>query len=125
MNKAEKFLGKSLVITFVLFLILIVTYSFSFVSEIFFKSAVVGWAISTFNFLLGFFAIKIGLKSSRDVFFKAILGGMVLRLFLVLLLVFISLKFLNINENSFIFFILFFYILYLSIEIIYLYMKKI
>lgn len=125
MNKADKFLGKSLVIILVLFLILIVAYSFSFVSGAFFKSVVIGGAISTFNFLLGFFAIKIGLKSSRDFFFRAILGGIVLRLFLVLVLVFISLKFLNINENSFIFSILFFYILYLSIEIIYLNMKKI
>jgi hypothetical protein len=125
MNRAEKFLGKSLVLIIFLFLILIATYSFSFVSGSFFKSVAVGGAISTFNFLLGFFAIKISIKSSRDFFFKAILGGMVLRLFLVLILVFISLKFLNINENSFIFSILFFYILYLIIEIIYLNMKKI
>ncbi len=125
MNKAEKFLGKSLVLVFVLFLILTVIYSFSFVSKAFFESAAVGGAISTFNFLLGFFAIKISLKSPQDFFLKAIFGGMVIRLFVVLMLVFISLKFLNINENSFIFFILFFYILYLIIEIIYLYMKKI
>ncbi len=125
MNKAEKFLSKSILIPFVLFLILIAVYSFSFVSEAFFKSVIVGGAISTFNFLLGLFAVKIGLNSSRDLFLKAILGGMVLRLFLLLVLVFISMKFLNINENSFIFSILFFYILYLIIEIIYLYMKKI
>ena len=124
MNKAEKFLGKSLIIPFILFLILILIYSFSFVSEIFFASVAVGGAISTFNFLLGLAAIKIGLKSSGDTFIKVFWGGMLLRLFLMLALVFISLKFLNINENSFIFSILFFYILYLIFEIIYLNMKK-
>ena len=126
MNKAEKFLGKSLIIIFIPFLILVFIYSFSFVSETFFISVITGGVLSTFNFLLGILAIKIGLKPSGDLFFKAVIGGMILRLFLVLVLVFISLKFLNINENSFIFSILFFYILYLIIEIIYLYnMKKI
>ena len=124
MNKAEKFLGKSLIIIFIPFLILVFIYSFSFVSETFFISVITGGVLSTFNFLLGILAIKIGLKPSGDLFFKAVIGGMILRLFLVLVLVFISLKFLNINENSFIFSILFFYILYLIFEIIYLNMKK-
>ena len=125
MNKAEKFLGKSILVPFVLFLILTVVYLCSVVSEAFFKSVIIGGAISSFNFILGLFAVKIGLKSNQDIFLKAVLGGMMIRLFLVLVLVFISLKFLNINENSFIFSILFFYILFLIIEIIYLYMKKI
>jgi hypothetical protein len=125
MNKAEKFLSKSLIITVILFLVLILIYSFSFISETFFVSVLTGTALSVFNFLLGILAVKIGLKSSRSIFLKAILGGMVLRMFLLLAMVFISLKFLNINENSFIFSILFFYILFLIIEIIYLYMKKI
>ena len=124
MNKAEKFLGKSLIIPFILFLILIFIYSFSFISEIFFVSVIIGGALFSFNFLIGLLAIKMGLKSSQAVFLKLILGGMVLRLFLMLVLVFISLKFLNIKENSFIFSILFFYILYLILEVFYLNMKK-
>ena len=125
MNKAEKFLSKSLIITAILFLILILIYSFSFISETFFLSVLTGGVLSVFNFLLGILAVKIGLKSSSSIFLKAILSGIVLRMFLLLAMVFISLKFLNINENSFIFSILFFYILFLIIEIIYLYMKKI
>ncbi len=124
MNKAEKFLSKSLIITFILFLFLFFIYSFSLISEIFFVSAVIGGGLSTLNFLIGLTAIKVGLSHSQDLFFKVVLGGMVVRLLLMLALVFISLKFLNINQNSFIFSILFFYILYLIIEVIYLYMKK-
>jgi hypothetical protein len=49
---------------------------------------------------------------------------MVLRLFLMLIMVFISLKFLDIRADVFIFVILFFYIVYLIIEIFYLFMIK-
>ncbi len=124
MNKAEKFLSKSLIAAFFLFLILLLIYSFSIISKEYFISILIGGSLATFNFLLGLIAIKIGLNRSQNTFFKAILGGMLLRLLLMLSLVFISLKFLNINKNSFIFSILFLYALYLIIEVIYLYMKK-
>jgi len=121
MNKAEKFLSKSLIAAFFLFLILLLIYSFSIISKEYFISILIGGSLATFNFLLGLIAIKIGLNRSQNTFFK---GGMLLRLLLMLSLVFISLKFLNINKNSFIFSILFLYALYLIIEVIYLYMKK-
>jgi hypothetical protein len=124
MNKAEKFLKKSLIAAFFLFLILLLIYSFSIISKVYFISLLIGGSLATFNFLLGIIAVKIGFNRSQDIFFKAVLGGMLLRLLLMLSLVFISLKFLNINKNSFIFSILFFYTLYLIIEVIYLYMKK-
>jgi hypothetical protein len=124
MNKAEKFLRKSIAISSILFLILLFFYVFSGISEIIFISVLIGGLLALCNFILGLTSIKIGLNRSQDTFFKVVLGGMVFRLLLLLGLVFISLQFLNINENSFIFSILFFYILYLIIEVIYLYMKK-
>jgi hypothetical protein len=124
MNKAEKFLRISLAAAFFLFLALLLIYSFSIISKEYFISVVFGGSLATINFLLGIIAVKIGLNRSQNIFFKAVLGGMLLRLLLMLSLVFISLKFLNINKNSFIFSILFFYALYLIIEVIYLYMKK-
>ena len=124
MNKAEKFLSRSLIIASILLLFLFGIYSFSFISKMFFISILIGGILATINFFLGLITIKISLNYSQNKFFIAIFGGLILRLFLILSAVFISLKFLKINENSFIFSILFFYIFYLIIEIIYLYMKK-
>jgi hypothetical protein len=122
---AEGFLFKSLTIVLLLFMILLSAYFFSIVSKIFFISVLFAWIITTFNFSLGVISVKISLNKSQNSFFKIILGGVTVRLFLMLITVYISLKFLDISQNSFIFSILFFYILYLMIEVIYLYMKKI
>ncbi len=75
---------------------------------------------ASINFSLGILAIKIGFKRKYTVFFASVYGGMLIRLILLILLVFIALKFLDISRNIFIFLILFFYILYLISEIIYL-----
>ena len=124
MNLYRNFLLKISVLLFILISFLIFLYSFSLMSGLSFFSIMIGFAITTFNFIIGLTSIKIGLHKSQEAFFKIILGGMTARLLLMLSVVFISLKFLNINKNSFIFSILFFYILYLIIEIIFLYMKK-
>lgn len=124
MNNSKNFLGKSINSVLFLFLILFLCYLFSIFSKIFFISILIGGFLATFNFLLGLIAIEIGITHSQDTFLKIVFGGMVLRLLLILSLVFISLKFLNISQNNFIFSILFFYVLYLIIEIIYLFMKK-
>jgi hypothetical protein len=64
------------------------------------------------------------LDKSNNIFLIAIFGGMIFRLFLMVAMVFISLKFLDIRAEVFIFAILFFYIVYLIIEIFYLLMIK-
>jgi hypothetical protein len=124
MNRAESFLKKSFIGIFFLFLLLILIYFFSFISQTVFLSIFIAAALSTLNFVIGLFFIKIGLRAAGQKFFQSVLLGILVRFFLILTLVFISLKFLNINANSFIFSILFFYILYLISEVIYLYMKK-
>jgi phosphatidylserine synthase len=89
-----------------------------------FNAIAIALGLTTVNFLLGILAVKIGIYKSDKIFITSILGGMTIRLLILLGAVFISLKFLEINHNNFIFTLLFFYIYYLSIEIFYLNFKK-
>ncbi len=75
--------------------------------------------ITTFNFLLGVLSIKLGFKKSMKTFLILFLGGMVFRVLLILIAVFICLKFLDLRGNNFIFSIFFFYVFYQIIEIFY------
>lgn len=94
------------------------------ISEAILSSVVYAGAITTLNFVLGMISIKIGLKKPTKDFILIFLGGMVFRLFLMVSLVFICIKFLEFSQNSFIFLILFFYVFYLIIEILHLNLNK-
>jgi len=88
------------------------------------SSVIYAGGVTTINFILGMLSIKIGLKKSPKGFIIAFLGGMIFRLFLLLGMVFICIKFLELSRNSYIFLILFFYVFFLIIEILYLNTKK-
>jgi hypothetical protein len=90
-----------------------------------FYSALLGTIIVILNFIIGFLFIKFSLSRSDKIFQIMLWGGMVFRLFFILFLVLILLKFLELNTIGFIFSILFFYVFYLIIEILYLNFKKI
>ena len=92
--------------------------------KIIFKSVLFGDVITFLNFILGLLFIFFGINSPIKTFLISIFGGLVLRLSIMLVLVVVSLKFLEINEISFIFSLLFFYIFYAIIEIIYLNFSK-
>jgi hypothetical protein len=79
-----------------------------------------GGGIPFFNFITGYFSIRISLRQSDSLFLVIFLGGMLLRLFLMLLAVFLVLSFLEILAYSFIFIIFIFYSLYLISEIFYI-----
>ncbi len=113
-----------LIFPVVLFCILFLIYSSGKIQSTTFSSFAIAGGLTTFNFVLGLLAIKIGISRSDKIFILSILGGMLIRMILLLGVVFISLKFLEINHNSFIFTVLFFYIYYLIIEIIYLNFKR-
>ncbi len=85
-----------------------------------FISILLAFWITAANFLGSFLSVKMGLKKPDSGFIKIVFGSMVIRFFLLLLIVLISLLFLDINKNSFIFSIFIFYILFLFIEIYYL-----
>jgi hypothetical protein len=93
----------------------------SIISFDFLKSFIIAGVITYLNFVTGYFFLKFSNNKSDTMFLIMIMGGMILRLFMMLLLVFISLKFLDIKTGVFIFIIFFFYVFFLLVEILYLY----
>lgn len=121
---AEKFLKTWIFIIFCVFLTIILFFLTSFISKTTFFSIFSAGVITSLNFFAGLLLLKIGMKKSFKSFSKIVFGGMFLRLFFTLIIVFICLKFLYISQNSFIFSILFLYFFYLIIEIFYLILSK-
>ena len=101
-----------------------ISYLFSAVSHSFLLSVFTAFCIITINFTLIIISIKLGERGAGKSFINFYLGGMLLRFFMMILMVLISLEFLDISRNSFIFSILIFYVFYLIIEIIYLNFRK-
>ena len=124
MINADKFLKRSLIIFLVSFLLFCLLFLVKIVSSELFIPILISLFISSLNFIIGLYAIKKGLKKHINSFMKIIFGGMVFRLFLTASLILISLKFLDINGNNFIFSVFFFYILFLIIEVYYLNLLK-
>ena len=85
-----------------------------------FKSILIGDFLAFLNFILGLLFVSWGLNRPNKEFLASLFGGLLIRLSLLLILLTSTLIFLEINEISFIFSILFFYFFYVIIEIIYL-----
>jgi len=119
-----KFLSIGIIVSLsILITILILSVTNSY-NRIIFKSILFGDIITFLNFVLGLLFILFGINRSDKTFLISIFGGLILRLGVMLGLVLVCLKFLEINEISFIFSLLFFYIFYAIIEIIYLVFSK-
>jgi len=89
-----------------------------------FFSVQIGFWITTCNFLSGMISAKISIEKSEKTFIKIIFGSMIIRLLLFLSVILISLIFLDINRNSYIFSIFIFYIFYMIVEVFYLNLLK-
>ena len=88
------------------------------------KSIQMGDLLGFLNFTIGLLFIFLGINNSNKRFLISLFGGLLIRLIIMVFLVVVILKFLEINEISFIFSLLFFYFLYVTIEIIYLNLRK-
>ena len=124
MKSAEKVLlfGVSFGIFSLLLLALLTLIGAS--NNIIFKSILIGNFLAFLNFLLGLMFAIWGIKRADKEFLASLFGGLIIRLSLLLVLLTSTLIFLEINEISFIFSILFFYFFYVIIEIIYLNLRK-
>ena len=113
-------------ISFGIFSLLILAgYSlFALSNQIIFKSILIGDFLAFLNFILGLLFVSWGLNRPNKEFLASLFGGLLIRLSLLLILLTSTLIFLEINEISFIFSILFFYFFYVIIEIIYLNFRK-
>jgi hypothetical protein len=101
-------------------LILVILTLFTASNKIIFKSILIGDFLAFLNFILGLLFVSWGLNRPNKEFLASLFGGLLIRLSLLLILLTSTLIFLEINEISFIFSILFFYFFYVIIEIIYL-----
>ena len=106
--------------------ILILLFILSMILEprIIYKSIFLGNAVAFLNFVLGIFFILFGIDKPDKIFLQSVFAGVLTRLILLLVIVFITVKFLEINDLSYIFSLLFFYIFYILIEVIYLILRK-
>jgi len=109
-----------LIISFIVLLGVTILYLISELTGLMFKSILLGAGFSTLNFTIGILLIKFSVNKSDRIFLLSLWGGLFLRLILGLLIVLITLIFLEINAYGFIFSILFYYVFYLVIEIFYL-----
>jgi len=119
-NNEKRLLVSGFIISFAILLLILILYSLSIISGMILESIVIGFLLSLLNFLIGLLLIKFSISRSEKIFIISLWGGMLFRLVLGLLLILISLIFLEINTYGFIFSILFFYVFYLIIEIFYL-----
>ena len=120
MTSPKKLFLFSSVFLVLTFLIIILLFYLDVLSKEDFKGFVLAGIITTFNVVLGLISIKSGINKPEKMFFQRLFGGMVIRFFVMLIMVVLTLLFLELNRISFIFSILFFYIFYLVVEIIYL-----
>ena len=124
MNSAKKILlfGISFGIFSLLVLAMLTLIAVS--NKIIFKSILFGDFLAFLNFMLGLMFVTWGINRADKEFLASLFGGLLIRLSLLLVLLTSTLIFLEINEISFIFSILFFYFFYVIIEIIYLNLRK-
>ena len=123
MRKVKVYFGLS-ILPAIFFIVILIFYFFGILNSKEFNSLFYGFLFATINFILGIISIRFGFEKSDNIFLILVFGGLIVRLFLMLILIVIALKFLFVSLYSFIFttFILYFY--YLIVEILILTRKK-
>ncbi|MCX7984908.1 MAG: hypothetical protein N3A63_08415 [Bacteroidetes bacterium] len=84
------------------------------------RSILAGGCMSFFNILLGYVAIEVGFEKSHTVFLKIILGSMIVRLLLMWGILLLLIKQFGFHAASLMLSLLFFYVMTLVLEILYL-----
>lgn len=86
-------------------------------------SFLAGVAVSLTNFLLGFLSVEFAFDKSHTVFLKIVLGGMGIRMFLMALAVLVLIKGYDVDSLSLMFTLLGYYVVNLTLEIVFLQKK--
>ena len=86
-------------------------------------AATTGAIISTINVLLGYLSIEYSLNKSYSIFLKAVLGGMGIRMLLMLGALLILIKLFGFHAVALTVSLLGFYVIYLIIEVIFIQRK--
>lgn len=106
-----------------LVILLIITLN-SQANQIRFRSILIGDFLAFINFIFGLLFLYLGINRSNNIFLITFYGGMLFRLIILSVIVIVVLKSFEINENNFIFSLLFFYFFYITVEIIHLNFRK-
>ena len=83
-------------------------------------SVLFGSAISLINVFVGYGLIIYSFDKPNRIFFKAVLGGLALRIILIGLSIFILIKFFDINMYGLVISLFFYYFLFLILEVLFL-----
>jgi len=86
-------------------------------------ASVLGAFLSTLNVLLGYAAIEYSFGKSATTFLKVVLGGMGIRLVLLLGTIVVLIKLFAVHVGGLVTSLGFFYIVYLTLEILYIQKK--
>ena len=124
MKIADRVLLFGISVAILSILLLVILSLSSSQNQILFKSILIGDLIGFLNFLFGLIFLFIGISRPEKTFLMTFYGGILFRLLILLVIVVLIVKSLEINVNSFIFSLLFFYFFYLTVEIIYLNFRK-
>lgn len=125
MQRNKLFIFFSVVVPFMALIILSVLFASGQIDFSLFKSHSLGILIASLNFLIGFIAVRIGLNKPNKSFLLIVFGAVVIRFFLIFSLIILTLSFLYVRMNSFIFTTFIFYFYFLIVEILYLKNQKI
>jgi hypothetical protein len=113
----KKTINSAIIFTIACIITIALLYFFQIIDQLFLNSAIYAILFNIINFVAAVYLFKSSLGKSNNTFLIKNLGGMGLRLIILLLVIFISLKFLNIVRYGFILVFFIFYFVYLILEI--------
>jgi hypothetical protein len=113
----KKTINSAIIFTIACIITIALLYFFQIIDQLFLNSAIYAILFNIINFVAAVYLFKSSLGKSNNTFLIKNLGGMGLRLIILLLVIFISLKFLNIDRYGFILVFFIFYFVYLILEI--------
>lgn len=119
----KKALNQVLVVLLCVFVLLFVLLKTGTISSAFLYASFYGGLINILNVLASLFAFNYSLEKGNKTFLLYNMGGMLLRMLLLLAAILILLKFLNIDKYGFIFTFSILYISFLVVEINYFRVK--
>ncbi len=87
------------------------------------QAVIAGAILSTLNVMAGFLAIELSFEKSHTTFLKAVLGGMGIRMGVMLVVLVVLIRFVGLHTTALVVSVLSFSIVYLVLEIFYIQKK--
>lgn len=121
--KVDSRFSKQVIVTLITGTVVAAYPLFMFGSPDVIKSVVAGGGLSTLNVLLGYLAIEYSFGKSYSTFFKIVLGGMGVRMVLLLTSLVVLIKLCGFHSVALTVSMLAFYVIYLVLEVLFIQRK--